>query len=108
MKKLIAATLCLLLVLSFAGCGKKPPEKPEKIGDATVKINGVVYCDTGKAMPVEPDESVIVNEELPLSGHVSADKITAYAFLNDQNLGEVLVCLINGEWYQFLETMPAK
>ena len=105
MKRLIAATLCLLLVLSFASCGKKPPEK---IGDATVIINGVVYCDTGKAMPVEPDESVIVNEELPLNGHASAEKITAYAFLNDKNLGEVLVCLINGEWYQFLETVPAK
>ena len=105
MKKLIAATLCLLLVFSFTGCGKKPPEK---IGDATVKINGTVYCDTGKAMPAEPDESVIVNEELPLNGHASAEKITAYAFLHDKNLGEVLVCLINGEWYQFLETMPAK
>ena len=63
-----------------------------------------VYYNTKRAIPVEPDESVIVNEELPLNGSISDEKITAYAFINDEKLGEFLVCLIDGEWYQFVET----
>ena len=76
----------------------------EKDGDTTVKIDGVVYYNTQKAIPVEPDESVIVNEELLLDGSVTNEKITAYAFINDEQLGNILVCLIDGEWYQFIAT----
>ena len=46
----------------------------EKDGDTTVKINGIVYYNTKKAIPVEPDESVIVNEELPLDGSMTDEK----------------------------------
>lgn len=76
----------------------------KKDGDTTVKIDGVVYYNTQKAIPVEPDESVIVNEELLLDGSVTNEKITAYAFINDEQLGNILVCLIDGEWYQFIAT----
>ena len=76
----------------------------EKVGDTTIKIEDVVYYNTKKAIPVEPDESVIVNEELPLEGSMTDEKITAYAFINDGQLGDILVCLINGEWYQFIAT----
>ena len=76
----------------------------EKDGDTTVKINDVVYYNTKKAIPVEPDESVIVNEELPLDGSRADEKISAYAFINDEQLGDILVCLIDGEWYQFIAT----
>ena len=76
----------------------------EKAGDTTVKIDGVVYYNTKKAIPFEPDERVIVSEELPLNGSMTDEKITAYAFINDGQSGDILVCLIDGEWYQFTAT----
>ena len=76
----------------------------EKDGDTTVKINGIVYYNTKKAIPFEPDERAIVNEELPLNGSMTDEKITAYAFINDGQSGDILVCLIDGEWYQFTAT----
>ncbi len=76
----------------------------EKDGDTTVKINGIVYYNTKKAIPVEPDESVIVNEELPIDGSMTDEKITAYAFINEGQSDDTLVCLIDGEWYQFIAT----
>lgn len=130
MKKMIVMTLCLLLVLLSAGCGKKPAESgiladvgaelpdngndadqekirisaAEKDGDTTVRIEDVVYYNTKKAVPVEPDESVIVKEELLLDGSMSGEKITAYAFLREEQAGDTLVCLIDGEWYRFAAT----
>lgn len=101
MKKMIAMVLCFVLALSVVGCGnnKDKTSMDKKEGDTTVKIEGVVYYNTKKAIPAEPDESVIIKEELPLDGSVSSEKITAYAFT-----GDTLVCLIDGEWYQFIET----
>ena len=106
MKKTIVMVLCLVLVLSLVGCGSNKDKKDgdKKEGDTTVKIEGVVYYNTKRVISAEPDESVIVNEELPLNGSISDEKITAYAFINDEKLGEILVCLIDGEWYQFVET----
>ena len=101
MKKMIALVLCLVLALSLVGCGSNKDKKSEEKGegDTTVKIDDVVYYNTKKAVPVEPDASIIVNAELPLNGSLSGKKITAYAFTDD-----TLVCLIDGEWYQFIET----
>ena len=79
----------------------------EKDGDTTVKIHGVVYYNTKKVIPVEPDESAVVNEELPINGSMTDKKITAYAFINDEQSDDILVCLIDGEWYQFLATERA-
>ena len=79
----------------------------EKDGDTTVKIDGVVYYNTKKVIPVEPDESVIVNKELPIDGSMTDEKITAYAFINEGQSGDILVCLIDGEWYQFIATERA-
>ena len=106
MKKTIVMVLCLVLALSLAGCGSNKDQKDadKKDGDTTVKIEGIVYYNTKKTIPAEPDESVIVNEELPLNGSVSGEKITAYAFIREETLGDILVCLVNGEWYQFAET----
>lgn len=101
MKKIIVMVLCIVLTLSLVGCGSK---KDKKVRDTTVKIDGVVYCNTRKAVPVEPDESVIVKAELPLDGSTSGEKVTAYAFIGEENSGDILVCLIEGEWYQFAVT----
>lgn len=79
----------------------------KKSGDTTVKIRGVVYCNTKKVIPVEPDESVIVNEELPINGSMTEKKTTAYAFINDGQSDDILVCLIDGEWYRFIATERA-
>ena len=79
----------------------------EKDGDTTVKIDGVVYYNTKKAIPVEHDESVIVNKELPIDGRMTDEKITAYAFINEGQSGDILMCLIDGEWYQFIATERA-
>lgn len=117
MKKIIAAALCLVLVLSTVGCGiksagneasEKDVMKKAKEGDTTVKIDGVVYYNTKEAVPGEPDESVIVREELPLDGSPSGEVLTAYAFVSDDASGDTLVCLIDGEWYRFIETDRAK
>ncbi len=106
MKKTIVMVLCLVLVLALVGCGSNKDIKDgdKKDGDTTVKIEGIVYYNTKKTISVEPDESVIVNKELPLDGSMSGEKITAYAFMNEEKLGDILVCLVDGEWYQFLET----
>ena len=117
MKKIIAMVLCLLLTLSTVGCGiksagseasEKDVMKKAKEGDTTVKIDGVVYYNTKEAVPGEPDESVIVRGELPLDGAPSEEVISAYAFVGNDASGDALVCLINGEWYRFIETDRAK
>lgn len=101
MKKNIAIVLCLVIALSLAGCGnnKDKTSRDKKEGDTTVKIEDVVYYNTKKVIPAEPDESIIIKGELPLDGRTSGEKITAYAFVDD-----TLVCLIDGDWYQFIET----
>ena len=99
MKKMIAIVLCIVLALSMVGCGSK-----QKInGDTTIQIGEAVYYNTKEVIPVEPDESAIVYVE-PSSDNGSAnDKITAYTFINEETLeGEILVGLIEGEWYKFL------
>ncbi len=106
MKKTIVMVLCLVLALSLAGCGSNKDQKDvdKKDGDTTVKIEGIVYYNTKINITVTPDERVIVNEELPLNGSTSGETITAYAFIRDETLGDILVCRVNGEWYQFVET----
>ena len=79
----------------------------EKDGDTTVKIHGVVYYNTKKVIPVEPDENAVVYEELPINGSMTDKKATAYAFINDEQSDDILVCLIDGKWYQFLATERA-
>ncbi len=39
-----------------------------------------------------------------LNRHMIDEKITAYAFINEEQLSDNLVCLIDGEWYQFIAT----
>lgn len=64
--------------------------------DERIVIDGVMYYNSGESVPVEPDESVIENIEIPVGGDAT---ITEYAMLED---GKLLVCLIEGEWYKFL------
>ena len=47
MKKIMAVALCLVLAFSLVGCGSKQEKKE---GDTTVKIDGVVYYNTKKAI----------------------------------------------------------
>ena len=97
MKKIIAIVLCIVLVLSMVGCGSKIN------GDTTIQIGETVYYNTKEAISVEPNESTIVYVEPSSDNDSVNDKITAYTFINEETLeGEILVGLIEGEWYKFL------
>ena len=100
MKKMITIVLCLLLTLSLVGCGKNDDEGVVVGGDTcpAVCIDGVTYYDTGKAVPGEPDESVIEYVEIPLGGG-AVGTVEAFARLEE---GKMIVCLINHEWYEFV------
>ena len=99
MKKMTAVVFCLVMVLSMVGCGGK-----QKInGDTTIQVDETVYYNTKEAILVEPGESAIVYVEPSLDNGSANDKITAYAFINEETLeGEILVGRIEGEWYKFL------
>lgn len=76
-----------------------PAEESEAVAwedRPAVCIDGVTYLDTGRAVPVEPDESAIEYVEIPAGA--SGVSITAFAVLEE---GEQIVCLVNGEWYEF-------
>lgn len=100
MKKITAMVICFALVLSMVGCGNSGKDKIH--GDTTIQIGEVVYYNTKEAIPAEPDESVIIQVEKSdvVSGN---DKITCYAFINEDTIdGEILLGMIDGEWYKFL------
>ena len=76
----------------------------EKTGDSwevvneytpAIGIDDMTYYDTGKEVPVEPDESVIEYLEVPVGAN---DVISAFARLDE---GKTIVCLINEEWHEF-------
>lgn len=98
MKKILLAVLSLALVLSFAGCRSKDQVK----GDATIQIGEVVYYNTLEAIPVEPIESEIVHPAPSDNKASGNDLITAYAFINKGDPDEMLIGLIDGQWYKFL------
>ena len=80
------------LVVTSAGA----EEKGELPDDAlAICIDGITYFGIGYPVPVEPDESAIEYVEIPAGGGVT---ITAFARLEE---GKLIVCRINGEWYQF-------
>lgn len=92
MKKILAIVLCLALAVSLVACGNN-----EKQHNATIQIGEAIYCNTGDEVPVEPDERAIVDTH-PLEG----DQIKAYAIINSGDVDEMVVGLIDGEWYKFL------
>lgn len=92
MKKMIAMLLCALMIFSLVGCGVK-----DKQYNTTIQIGEVIYYNTGDTVPVEPDESVIVDTH-PENG----DEIEAFAIINPGDADELVVGLIDGEWYKFL------
>ncbi len=100
MKKMITIALCLMLTLSLVGCGENDDEGVVVGGDTcpAICIDGVTYYDTGKAVPVEPDESAIEYVEIPLSGG-AVGTVEAFARFEE---GKMIVCLINNEWYEFV------
>lgn len=75
----------------------------EKQGDATVEIEGIVYCDS-KRGPFKAGfpaaDATIVYTELPVEGVAPAKTISAYAVFDDHTA----FVMIDGEWYEFLET----
>ena len=90
MRKVIAMLLCFLMIISLVGCGSEQK-------NTTIQIGDVIYYNTGSAVPVEPDESIIVD------AHPSKDdEIGAYAIINPGDVDEMVVGLIDGEWYKFL------
>lgn len=92
-KKIAAAAVCLALLFAFCGCGKKP----EAGTHAAIQIGETMYYNTFRAVPVEPDESAIVDAH-PMEN----DEIKAYAVIDPGDADETVVGLIGGEWYKFL------
>ena len=99
MKRIAFAALCLAMVLALACCGTKEAEGAVAGGDTcpAICIDGVTYYDTGRAMPVEPDPSVVEYVEMPL-GNSTNGKASAWAKLE----GNTLAVLIGEEWYEFI------
>ncbi len=102
MKKLITLLLCIVLVLSFVGCGVS------KGGDypATIMVNGTNYYSTDNAVSVEVDESVIQYTtsyaengvpEKDDEANFNRSSGSSYAVLED---GRVVV-FIDNEWIEF-------
>lgn len=98
MKKVIFLSCCLMLAFSLVACGNEQKIK----GDTTIQIAETVYYNSQKAIPVEPDQSSIVDVVQSEGSASENDKIEAYAFLNKGDSDEMLVGLIDGEWYEFL------
>lgn len=92
MRKVIAMLFGLLMIISLVGCGSN-----EKQHNTTIQIGDVMYYNTGDAVPVEPDESAIVDAHLS-----EGDEMKAYAIINPGDVDEMVVGLIDGEWYKFL------
>lgn len=82
------------VIKTGAGIEEKVDGLPD--GSLAINIDGVTYYGPGFPVPVEPDESAIEYVEIP-AGYGDA-KITAFARLEE---GKLIVCLIDGEWYQF-------
>ena len=92
MKKIVEVVLFLALVILLTGCCSQ-----DKQHNTTIQIEKDIYYNTGNAVPVEPDESAIVD------AHPSEDdEIKAYAIINPGDVDEMVVGLIDGEWYKFL------
>ena len=103
MKKITAMMLCLLMILSLAGCGRS-----KSGGDypATINVNGINYYSTNAAVPVEVDDSVIkyttsyAENGVPTKdgeANFNRDTGTPYAFLEDG----MVVVMIDNEWIEF-------
>lgn len=92
MKKTITILLCVLMIFSLIGCGGK-----DKQYNTTIQIGEVIYYNTGDVVPVEPDESIVIDAH-PKDG----DEIESYAIINPGDVDELVVGLIDGEWYKFL------
>ena len=97
MKKITAMMLCLLMILSLAGCGRS------KSG---VNVNGINYYSTNAAVPVEVDDSVIkyttsyAENGVPTKdgeANFNRDTGTPYAVLEDG----MVVVMIDNEWIEF-------
>ena len=87
----------MIVLFSLVGCGSKIK------GDTIIQIGEIVYYNTKEAIPVEPAESAIVYPEPSEGSDSPNDVISAYAFINEDTIeGELLVALIEGEWYKFL------
>ena len=103
MKKITAMMLCLLMILSLAGC-----DRSKSGGDypATINVNGINYYSTNAAVPVEVDDSVIkyttsyAENGVPTKdgeANFNRDTGTPYAVLEDG----MVVVMIDNEWIEF-------
>lgn len=78
MKKLLAALLCLVLIVSFAACGEKAPEEPTTVSMTA----GQVYGNGKQSF----DFSVIAPDGTQTDVIVKTDKDTVGAALLEQGL----------------------
>ncbi|MBO4563247.1 MAG: hypothetical protein J5772_06525 [Clostridia bacterium] len=102
MKKTIAAALCIILAFSLFGCAS--PVSSDR--PAAIRIGDTIYYSTGRAIPVEPDESAIrhttsyAENGIPSKDgedNFNRETGTPYATID----GGTIVVLINNEWIEF-------
>ena len=102
MKKLSALTICIVLILLHASCGK------QNSGDspAAIMVNGIIYYSTSNAVPGEVDESVIqyttsyAKNGIPQKdgeANFNRDLGTPYAVIAENKV----IVLIDNEWIEF-------
>ena len=112
MKRLFALVLSALLLLS--GCIKSPESTPTR----ALLVDGVVYLDTGKQVPVTVVPSDILgtitsstddSEELPIQDRQSNFGCVGeeYAYLSNTFQEEGIIVSIDGEW-SFFAAQPAE
>ncbi len=103
MKKIIVLILCILMVSSLTGCGKR---KSRGDYQATINVNGTNYYSTDEVVKIEVDDSVIryttsyAENGVPAKdgeANFNRDTGTPYAVLED---GTVVV-LIDNKWIEF-------
>lgn len=103
MKPAVCLLLCVIIsACLLGGCANQSPADLRPM----VCVEGVLYVDTGKAVPVEIDPSAILgtigssvdSSEIPTeNGQSNFGSVGAeYAFCEDY-----LVVMLNDEWYRF-------
>ena len=103
MKKMIAAALCFFIAFSMFGCARPVLRDSSE----AIMIDGTVYYSTGRAIPVEPDDSAIrhtisyAENGIPSKDgedNFNREAGTAYAIIDS---GTVVV-QIDYEWIEFI------
>lgn len=107
MRKLMAILTAILCCCSLMGCQSKPDtaETPNALVPS-VMYEGNLYCNTGKQMPVEVDESAIlgkISSTVPISQWPTEDGQANFEALDAPFalISEGFVVFVENEWTLF-------